>query len=351
MRDAVGPSAGRLVAALFVLAGLLHQSASPALFHRPTVDRSSTTILKASGRVPAWIDWSDGTMRVAGNDHVAGRLRRRDDDGLLWDIRNFLPPFMKVDPRRISSSSYDDSIEGFLFPTLINDDGSDTFSVWTTSDWNVGNTTSDVADESCRYVNTTLCTQDPSCPTSKCEQNGSLCLICGNETTEEVPTDLPPVLNAFQMNGTAIFMLRTNSFRDLQVQVIKMENNTKLKTVAKGPFKNVTGLEFLSLEHNSIDDIYAGAFAGLNSLLYLSLRGNQINLTDKAIVPPKHRQQNAIQYENAIFTGLPRLFHLNLADNPIGQLNQFIFWGLNNSTGFEELNLQSCDLHFIHPGE
>ncbi len=47
---------------------------------------------------------------------------------------------------------------------------------------------------------------------------------------------------------------------------------------------------------------------------------------------------------------LPSLVHLSLAYNPLGSLEQHVFDSLAQSS-ITELNLQGCQLEFIHPGE
>jgi hypothetical protein len=86
--------------------------------------------------------------------------------------------------------------------------------------------------------------------------------------------------------------------------------------------ENLTGLEDLRLENNSINDI--GALDGLTGLKYLSLRNNKIN--DISIL----KRLKNLQYLNlkcnkvrdiSVLKGLPNLQYIHLSDNNISDIS------------------------------
>lgn len=269
------------------------------------------------GRIPAWLDYTDGQVKVRGRS-----LSSVSKGGEPDIIGQFIPSHLGRD----GSASCSDCYGGFLFPSLTYPDGSDRFKsdYWSPSWENVNVTDSNPANVSdgCYYAESPV---------------GFL--ICDDDDVTDVPQNLPPVLSVFKMNRTAVTVLRSNSFKGLRVQILNLEYNPSLSSIQKNAFRGVTGLQSLSLEYNALSSIHAGSFNGLDSLLILSFRGNLIDLSDVGTEEPAQNQTQP----------LPSLVYLNLADNPLGSLNKFIFWGLRNSS-LEELNLQSCNLRYIHPG-
>lgn len=213
----------------------------------------------------------------------------------------------------------------FLAPTMTYADGSDIFKY-------------DIYDMSRSYpdeFNESNVALPPGCYFAE-DYEGHL--ICSNPFLTKVP-DLPrEPLSIFEMNNTNVRTLESWSFNQLDVVVMKLDGNS-IKTIEPDAFYGINGLLSLSVRKNSIQSLDWTQFNGLSQLLVLSLRGNKINLTDSFLEPPKN---------DTLF--LPGLAHLDLSDNPLEELNEFVFWPLRDSP-IVELNLKSCKLSTIHPGK
>ena len=142
-------------------------------------------------------------------------------------------------------------------------------------------------------------------------------LICNDSSMTRVPDDLPRqvALSIFEMNNTSVEILASGKFRLLDVVTMIFHSNPLLDTIELDAFDNVTNLHSLYIEHNSILTLDWKMFDGLDGLEMLSLKANQIDLTE----------------------------------NPLGSLNEYAFWQLRESP-IEELSLKSCGLSFIHQG-
>ena len=133
-------------------------------------------------------------------------------------------------------------------------------------------------------------------------------------------------------------MLLAGTFQGLSVLSMKLVDN-KIRFVFPDAFLGTRDLMYLSLELNLIRYVqFELAFRGLDSLIVLLLKDNQLNFTNVGTEMPQNEPV------------LPSLVYLNLANNPLGALNQYAFASLRNSS-LEDLNLQSCKLRFIHPGK
>lgn len=168
-------------------------------------------------------------------------------------------------------------------------------------------------------------------------------LICNDRSMTSVPSDLPRQipLSIFEMNNTNVEVLSRGDFYLLDVLEMKLDGNL-IETVEPGAFDNITNIGSLSMKHNSILSLDWQVFEGLDTLVVLSLRDNRINLTEQFKEPPEKMPLLPLPF-------LPQLSYLDLAENPLGALNEFVFAYLANST-VVELNLKSCSLTYIHPG-
>ena len=164
-------------------------------------------------------------------------------------------------------------------------------------------------------------------------------LICNDSSMTRVPDDLPRqvALSIFEMNNTSVEILASGKFRLLDVVTMIFHSNPLLDTIELDAFDNVTNLHSLYIEHNSILTLDWKMFDGLDGLEMLSLKANQIDLTEKFKSAP----------DDSCF--LPDLHYLDLSENPLGSLNEYAFWQLRESP-IEELSLKSCGLSFIHQG-
>lgn len=163
-------------------------------------------------------------------------------------------------------------------------------------------------------------------------------LVCNQKDLTVVP-DLPEQLIAFQMNETNVQSIQSSDFNGTKVLIMKLDFNA-ISSVMDGAFTGTQGLAKLSMENNLISSFQSSMFIGLQSLQVLSLKANRIDWS--------HDGKDRIMDHDINY--LPRLAYLNMANNPLGSLNQHIFWIFRNSP-IEELNLQSCNLSYIHPGD
>lgn len=156
-----------------------------------------------------------------------------------------------------------------------------------------------------------------------------------------VPADLPRqvALSIFEINNTNVEILASGDFRQLDVVTMIFGSNPRLDSIELGAFDDVISLRSLYVEHNSIVTLNWQVFDGLDGLEMLSLKANQIDLTTKFKDPP----------DDEVTCFLPDLRHVDLSENPLGSLNQYVFWQLRESP-IEELSLKSCGLSFIHQG-
>ena len=162
-------------------------------------------------------------------------------------------------------------------------------------------------------------------------------MVCSN-TSFNITAILPKELISFEINETEATMLLAGTFQGLSVLSMKLVDN-KIRFVFPDAFLGTRDLMYLSLELNLIRYVqFELAFRGLDSLIVLLLKDNQLNFTNVGTEMPQNEPV------------LPSLVYLNLANNPLGALNQYAFASLRNSS-LEDLNLQSCKLRFIHPGK
>lgn len=164
-------------------------------------------------------------------------------------------------------------------------------------------------------------------------------LICHDRSITKVPANLPKVpLSIFELNTTGVQVLQRGDFDQLDVVVMKLEANL-IETIEKGSFNTVTSIQSLYIKYNLIQTLDWQLFDGLTSLVVLSLRGNQIDLSKSFLDAPPAKT-----------SFLPQLTHLDLSENPLGALHQYVFSELEDSP-IEELNLKSCKLNYIDPGK
>lgn len=165
-------------------------------------------------------------------------------------------------------------------------------------------------------------------------------LICSDRLITSVPYDLPrnQAFSILEMNNTNIEVLKRDDFKQMDVVVIKLNGNA-INTVEPGAFNEVSSLQSLFLRRNLIQSVDWQQFDGLSELVVLSLRGNRIDMKDSF---------KKIRIANVSY--LPSLTYLDLSENPLGALNEFTFWELQDSP-IRELNLKSCELRYIHPGK
>ena len=217
------------------------------------------------------------------------------------------------------SPSYPQYTHGIMTPSLTYADGSDIFTNDLFQPW----LDPDYSDNSSLPVS-------PGCFFKELGY-----LVCNDDTMTTVPS-IPAELIVFQMNNTMLRYLTADNFNGLKVAILKLDFN-QLNHVGPAVFAGTVGLQELSLENNRIESSPMPALTGLDSLIVLSLKGNRINLSAHGY------------HDYSDDDLLPSLVYLNMANNPLGSLNQFVFSRLNSSP-VEELNLQSCNLSYIHPG-
>ena len=234
----------------------------------------------------------------------------------------------------------------FLTPSIVHGDGSDVFSyeLWGFND-----------NEGTKYNHSGI-ELSPNCYFRDSDESNYL--ICNKAAADDsIPQPLPDILDGFEMRQTSLGCIRANQFAGMHVTSLILDEN-KIRGVALNTFTGVEGVQKLSLERNKIQVVFWEAFQGLDSLLILSLRGNSINLTSagmtEIIKSPPSSSSTANNSNNFVLDSdssplLPSLKYLNLAENPLGHLNEFVFWHLSQSP-IQELNLQSCSLSFIHKG-
>lgn len=361
------------------------------------------------GRIPAWIGL-DGRMRIPSSSHQSHQsLMRRgavgmttwanetalsaardvDDYGVIVPIgpaaavddetapahvmQEFVPSNRRnrlsmTDEQRSSRSSTSQSKDfgscpisppilcfvDFLTPSIVYSDGSDVFSydLWGLNE----NTNSNNNNTKYNYTDVDL---SPNCYFR--DSNNSNYLICNKTAADDtIPQPLPDILDGFEMRQTSLRYIRSTDFTGMEVTSLILDENN-IRGISLNTFEDVRGVQKLSLERNQIRTVFWESFQGLDSLLILSLRGNHINLTSAGTTQPVELpSSNLIQRNNAPNNNnilnsdnsplLPSLKYLNLAENPLGHLNEFVFWQLTDSP-IEELNLQSCNLNFIHQGK
>lgn len=160
--------------------------------------------------------------------------------------------------------------------------------------------------------------------------------VCNDSSLSSVPRGIPPHLITFEMNHTGLTTLQSGDFSGLKVVSLKLDLNN-ISVILPGAFCGSVGVTRLSLEDNFIAHFSPYMFDGLDWLNVLSLKGNDINLTHVGF----NKDEPLI---------LPSLNYLNLADNPLYSLNQFVFRAFSNSP-VQELSLKSCRLRYIHQGK
>lgn len=296
-------------------------------------DRNKLEELNQQGKIPAWID-PDGRMRVASKNNKRWETFLKSDEEAF--ASRFIPSWSKTAETTSTKSSNicSDCYTGLMSPTLTNPDKSDIFQsdYWAPCE-----------------PGTDLCTnvQDPDpCGDASAgckyetvnEGDGSCNLVCEN-ITDSLP-DLPPKLAVFTMRKNNLEKLQTKAFEHKSVLEMKLENNA-IKEIEEDAFCGIQNLQSLSLEFNSIEIIHwKEMFNGLDSLLILSLRGNNFTLRDHPNRPSHDNDNNNNKNETNILT---KLVYLNLAENPLKNLYRYSFSSLENSP-VKELNLQSCSL-------
>ena len=313
------------------------------------------------GRIPAWIG-RDGLMRVPSAfastsfdleginrhhypyslwkriSHYYGVVLPGITSSRRWDeaeedpvirLREFVPSLrhekMAVKRSRRESCSKTDCIASTLTPSITNPDGSDIF-------------LDDLFDPDYdKDVNVTNVPVPTGCSFKDYPRDPTL--ICNNFSMKAVPDDLPRQipLSIFEMKNTSVEVLRKDDFDLLDVLEMKLDGNL-IRTMEPGAFNNISNILVLSLKNNLISSLDWQVFEGLDTLVVLSLRANQIILTDQFQVPSNETPSSSF---------LSKLSYLDLSENPLGDLNEFVFSHLENSP-ITELNLKSCSLQFIH---
>ncbi len=293
-------------------------------------DRNKLKELNQQGKIPAWID-PDGRMRVASGNNRWEIFPKNDEEAFA---SRFIPSWKKMEPTSgKSAQTCSDCHTGVMSPTLTNPDKSDIFK----------------SDYWAPEANETNVPDLDSCgkPSDGCvyeiidEGDPSSCnLKCENMNMDGLP-ELPPKLAVFTMRKNNLDRLQKNAFRNKSVLEMKLEDNA-IKEIEEDAFYGIQNLQSLSLEFNFIEKIHwKEMFNGLDSLLILSLRGNNFTLRDRPNRPSNDcNNNNTNKNETNILT---KLVYLNLAENPIQKLFHHSFRSLENSP-VKELNLQSCSL-------
>ena len=109
-------------------------------------------------------------------------------------------------------------------------------------------------------------------------------------------------------------------------------------------FNGVRSTRFLNLSHNVLvytksdsNHSFFNLFKYLDSLEELDLSHNRLNLT-------------GVDMSDSTEAVLPCLRIINLSDNPISSIEENFLLPLRESN-LQELNLQNCQLEYIHPCE
>lgn len=304
------------------------------------------------GRIPAWIG-RDGRMRIAPSHPTTKSISLYDDEyGIVVPfsldpdddpedktIEEFIPSMRRTKSFNFLLSPtchYQLCLDEFLSPSIVNSDGSDIFQFDTFKVENV--------PENINYTDVDL---SPDCYFED-PINGYL--ICNtSDANGSIPKPLPTgTLSSFEMVNTALNTIRNGDFQGLNVAQLILDDNS-IRNVLPSAFAGVRGLEKLSLERNQINFLDLKMFKGLDELLFLSFKGNNIHLSGYGkTMPNSSLSHNSRLSCDELFI-LPKLRYFNMADNPITALNQYIFWHLSQSP-IEELNLRSCNLSTIHQG-
>ena len=295
------------------------------------------------GTVPAWID-STGSLMIPKITHprktlIKSRLRdaRMSHKVAVPGLDNLFNPDRRFTKGRLKSRNDEEAYMqlistyrcpecsgGLIFPSLTNPDGSDIF------EYDVFEPGSET-DRGSKIEETF----DPGPP--GCYYKALGYLVCHEKQLTVIP-ELPEELISLEMNETRVDKIQAKDFNGKKVVVMKLDFNA-ISNISEKAFRATKGLTKLSMENNRISSFIPSIFTGLESLKVLSLKANKINLTQDGIYPAKSYDPNY----------LPQLVYFNLAENPLGSLNQYIFRIFYNSP-IEELNLQSCKLSYIHPG-
>ena len=289
------------------------------------------------GTIPSWID-SSGRLMIPKTVYPSQGLRQHSLNNTYSSYKVAVPGLdnlfnpdkrMTAGPlepgcdneaymQLISADQCPYCSGGLIFPSLTNPDGSDIFEHDVFEPSYQADGIQSPAPYGCRYIKLGY-------------------LVCSEKDLTEVPR-LPPEIKAFEMNGTSVQSLKSSDFNGTALLIMKLNFNA-ISNISNYTFMDNGNLTQLSLEYNRITSIDPSMFIGLDSLEVLSLKGNQINLNQTGV-----RQSDccAVDY-------LPQLVYLNLANNPLSVLLQDSFLMFRNSP-IEELNLQSCNLSYIHQG-
>lgn len=266
--------------------------------------------------------------------------RSRDSDvGRSARIEEFVPRLARYDsfveparqttsPCSVDSSTCRDCYQGYLTPTLTNPDGSDIFRY-------------DLFDPSPSYPAGLNYSEDSLAPECSFQDEPPGYLVCSDRTLTKVPRLPREKLSIFELNDTSVTALTAGGFDGVDVVVMRLDGNS-IAGIEHGAFGGISNLLTLSVENNEMASVDWRVFDGLGQLVVLSLRNNRIDLSRVGKDVPPHQP-------NATGALLPRLAYLNLAENPLGELHKYVFWTLGNSS-IEDLNLKSCNISAIHPG-
>ena len=234
-------------------------------------------------------------------------------------------PFRKKNEAAFEHSAFCSSCStGILFPSLTNVNGSDIFvSDFLEPGFNPGYNSEGFTTVSDCYF-----------------QENLGYLVCNSPSMTSIPKNLPSNLISFEMDKTKVAYLPAGAFSGMHVLQMNLNENL-INNISETAFQGIQGLVKLSIDKNSITAFNPAIFKELDSLQVLSLKDNNINLTQFGRNEPNNTSNITI---------LPNIIYLNFANNPLGSLNEYAFSSFSHSA-LKELNLQSCKLQYIHPSK
>lgn len=129
----------------------------------------------------------------------------------------------------------------------------------------------------------------------------------------EVTTAHLALVQQLSLAQTNVTTLQEHDFSGLvSVRDISLTDNTLLTTLPEGIFHGRSGLEYLSLQYNSLTTLPEGVFQGLGNLTTLLLNDNSLTTLPEGI-----------------FHGLNNLVYLNYSGNSLTTLHEGLFHGLS----------------------
>ena len=138
------------------------------------------------------------------------------------------------------------------------------------------------------------------------------------------------ILQDLHLDGNGLTTLSSGVFAGLSTLVYLSITNNKLDRLDDFAFKELTVLKFLFLDNNRLKIISRHTFVGLGNLKILSLQGNLLHTADER------------SFEN-----LPLLNHLIASDNHFNELPKLLFSNLSELTSLE---LGGNEVEILHQG-